>query len=82
MSIEIEYNLTGAAKEYGMYTELGNAAVGAIEVAAKANNLTWAQTLKALSKLAEQDNFAEAMDTAVREYVYDALGIQDENFYV
>ena len=74
MSIEIQVDLTGAIKEYGMFTELGNAAVHAIVVAAKANNMTWAQVYRALSALAEQKEFAEAMDTVVREYVYDAMG--------
>lgn len=82
MSIEIEYDLTGAVEEYGMYSDLGNAAVGAIVVSAKANNMTWAQTLRALRALAEQDQFGEAMDTAVREYVYHAVGAQGQDFYV
>ena len=74
MSIEIQVDLTGGIKEYGMFTELGNAAVNAIVVAAKANNMTWAQVYRALGALAEQKEFAEAMDTVVREYVYDAMG--------
>ena len=74
MSIEIQVDLTGGVKEYGMFTELGNAAVNAIVVAAKANNMTWAQVYRALGALAEQKEFAEAMDTVVREYVYDAMG--------
>lgn len=82
-AVEIEYNLTGAVKDYAMYTELGNAAVHAIVVAARANNLTWAQTYRALSKLSEQEPFAEAMDTMVREYVYSALGYanSEQPFY-
>jgi len=44
--------------------------------------LTWAQTVQALRELAEQDAFGEAMDTAVREMVYSALGVKDEPFYV
>lgn len=83
MSIEIEVELTGAVKDYAMYTELGNAAVHAIVIAARANNLTWAQTYRALSQLAEQEQFGEATDTAVREVVYDALGFyaKGEDFY-
>ena len=80
MSMEIEYALTGAVAEYGMYTELGNAAVHAVVVASRANGLTWGQTLNALRALAEQEQFGEAMDTAVREYAYSALG-KDEPFY-
>lgn len=85
MSIEIEYDLTGSAvPEYGMYTELGNAAVHAIVVSARANDLTWAQVYRALHVLSDQDAFSEATDTAVREYVYDSLGYgsKDQNFWV
>jgi hypothetical protein len=80
MSIEIEYNLTGAVKDYGMFSELGNAAVHAIVVAARANNLTWPQTYRALHQLSEQKEFGEAMDTEVRECVYSALNF-DTPFY-
>jgi hypothetical protein len=65
-----------------MFTDLGNAAVHAIVVAAKANQMTWAQTYRALCELSRQEQFGEATDTAVREMVYDALGIKDESFYV
>lgn len=85
MGIEIEYDLTGAAvPDYGMYTELGNAAVHAIVVAARANKMAWAQVYRALHALSEQDEFSEATDTAVREYVYDALGYgnTDQSFWV
>jgi len=83
MSIEIEVNLTGAVKDYAMFTELGNAAVHAIVIAARANNLTWPQTYHALCKLSEEKQFGEATDTAVRECVYDALGFyaKGEDFY-
>jgi hypothetical protein len=82
-AVEIEYNLTGAVPDYAMYTELGNAGVHAVVETARVNNLTWAQTYRALSKLAEQDQFSEATDTAVRECVYDALGFyaKGEDFY-
>ena len=85
MSIEIEYDPTGSAvPDYGMYTELGNAAVHAIVVSARANDLTWAQVYRALHALSDQDTFSEATDTAVREYVYDSLGYEakDQNFWV
>lgn len=83
MSIEIEYNLTGsAAPDYAMYTELGNAAVHAIVTSARANQLTWAQTYRALCALSEQKEFGEATDTAVRECVYSALGFEKEPFYL
>ena len=74
--MEIEYNLTGGIKDYGMYTELGNAAVHALIVSARENKLTWPQTYRALCALSEQKEFGEAGDTAVREYVYSALGFR------
>ena len=80
--MELELNLVDTAPDYAMYTDLGNAAVHAIVMAARVHNLTWAQTLQALRKLAEQDEFGEAMDTAVREVVYHVMGFEDENFYV
>lgn len=83
MNIEIEYDLTGGAvPDYGMYSDTGNHAVQGIVIAARVHNLTWAQTLQALRKLAEHDEFGEAMDTAVREMVYSALNIKDESFYI
>ena len=86
MSIEIEYNLTGnAVPEYAMFTDLGDAGVHAIVIAARALKMNWSQTLNALRELADSnpDVFGEAMDTMVREYVYDTLGFgrTGENFY-
>ena len=85
-AVEIEMNLTGAVRDYAMYTELGNAGVAAVVATARANNLNWSQTLKALRALGEsnEDVFGEAMDTAVRECVYDALGFynKNESFYI
>ena len=83
MSITIEVDLTGAVQDYAMFTELGNAAVHAIVVAAKANNLNWAQVYRALYQLSEQKEFSEATDTMVREYVYSALGYDnnEQPFY-
>jgi len=84
MSVEIEVELTGAVTEYGMFSELGNAGVHGIVVAAKLNSWTWAQTVNALRHLSETEVFAEAMDTMVREYVYDATGAshRGEDFWV
>ena len=80
MSIEIEYNLTGAVKDYGMFTELGNAAVHAVVVTARENRLNWPQTYRALIQLSKQKEFGEATDTEVREMVYSALNF-DTPFY-
>ena len=80
MNINIE--LAGAVPDYAMYTDLGNAAVHAVVMSARANNLNWAQTYRALRTLSNQDEFGEAMDTAVRECVYSALGFHNEHFYI
>ena len=80
-TVEIEMNLTKTAPDYAMFTMLGNAAVHAVVEKARADQMSWAQTYRALCALGEQPQFGEATDTAVREYVYDALGFQD-NFYV
>ena len=80
MTTKLEINLDTAVPDYAMFTELGNAAVHAIVVAARANNLTWAQVYRALSQLSEYKEFGEATDTAVREVVYSALNF-DTPFY-
>lgn len=79
MNIEIEYDLTGGTQDYGMFTELGNAAVHAIVVAAKANNMSWAQTYRALYQLSKDKQFAECLDTMVREIVYSRIGAFERN---
>ena len=80
--MNLTIDLNGAVPDYAMYTDLGNAAVHALAERARAEKMNWSQTLQALRKLAEQDAFGEAMDTMVRECVYDALGFQDEPFYI
>ena len=81
MSIEIEYNLTGAVKDYGMFSELGNAAIHAVVVSARENNMTWPQTYRALFALSEQDKFGKATDTEVREMVYSALNFKTPFYF-
>jgi hypothetical protein len=76
MSIEIEVELTGGVKDYGMFTELGNAAVHGVVISARESRLTWPQTYRALHQLSEQKEFGEAMDTEVRECVYSALNFE------
>jgi len=80
MNISIDLNTQ--TPDYAMFTDLGNAAVHAIVESARANQMNWAQTYRALVALAEQEQFGEATDTMVRECVYDALGFRDESFYV
>jgi hypothetical protein len=69
---------------FGMFSAEGNDAVADIVVAAKFHNHSWAWTYSQLRELAKQDGFGEAMDTEVRERVYDAIGAgqRKEEFYV
>ena len=84
-TVEIEMNLSGSAvPDYAMYTELGNAAVHGVVIAAIASNMTWKQVYNALYRLSAKKPFAEATDTSVRECVYLALGFdrKDQDFYI
>jgi len=67
---------------YGMFSEVGNLAVHGIVVAAVTMNLTWSETYKCLNMLAKNDynKFGEAMDTTVRECVYNTCGFTSD-FY-
>jgi len=71
---------------YAMYTTEGNAAVHSIVKKAIANSWSWQVTFYALEELArsQRDIAGEALDTAVREMVYVAIGAdqRDEDFYV
>jgi hypothetical protein len=72
-----------AKKDFGMFTPDGNAGVAALVHYAQLVNLTWPETLAALTHLANSDPdlYGEAMDTVVRECVYDALNFTTD-FYV
>lgn len=71
---------------YGMYSPEGDRAIHGIVLRARQNNYTWAQTYEELVQLADNnyDLYGEALDTVVREYVYDAIGADDrgECFYI
>ena len=68
---------------YAMYTDFGNDAIEAIVRTAKVLKLDWPQVLDELRILAQRfpEDFGEAMDTVVREMVYDKLGFTSD-FYV
>lgn len=66
---------------FGMFTEDGNTEIAAIVDVAKKLHLTWPETYNLLSKLAELPEFGEAMDTVVREMVYDACGFDTEFYF-
>jgi hypothetical protein len=68
-------------KYYGMFTDAGNEAIDGLVTTAKALDLQWKEVYFALQVLARKPEFAEATDTMVREYVYDAMGFESE-FYV
>lgn len=72
--------------DFGMFTSEGNLAVFGIVEYAKSRNLSWKTVYQNLVDLAEfnPEKYGEALDTAVREAVYDAIGAydRDESFYV
>jgi hypothetical protein len=69
------------SKDYGMFTEEGNIAIGAVVTIARAGRLTWPETYRMLYALAigNREEFGEATDTEVRELVYNAIGAYDRN---
>jgi len=71
--------------DFGMFTSEGNVAVFGIVQYAKERNLPWTVVYQNLVDLANYNTkYAEALDTVVRECVYDAIGAGErgENFYV
>jgi hypothetical protein len=65
---------------YGMFSDEGNNAVRLIVQNAKTYNLRWIDVYRELQDLSNLEGYEEAMDTVVRENVYDALAYKD-NFY-
>ena len=72
--------------DFGMFTSEGNVAVFGIVQYAKERNLPWTAVYQNLVDLANFDSkkYGEALDTVVREAVYDAIGAgqRGEDFYV
>jgi len=66
---------------FGMYTDAGNDIVSDIVDVAKSYQLDWQATYAMLQAVARDERFGEAMDTMVRELVYDACGFKSD-FYV
>jgi len=58
---------------FGMFTERGNRIVHGIVIAAKELNWSFDEVMDLLNDIATLEEFAEASDTAVREYVYEAI---------
>ena len=59
--------------EYGMFTEEGDYEVFRIVDLAKRARLTWNQVSGLLTQLSNTEGFEEAMDTVVRERVWEEL---------
>jgi len=59
---------------YGMFTDNGNTVIDGIVFCAKKMNLSWSLVNDMLTKISTIEGFEEATDTAVREYVYEAIG--------
>jgi hypothetical protein len=59
--------------EFGMFTEEGDYEVFRIVDLAKRARLTWSQVSGLLEQLSNNDGFEEAMDTVVRERVWEEL---------
>ena len=69
---------------YMMYTEAGDEDVDKIVQVALALHLSWADTLPLLKRLALMPRRGDALDTSVRECVYEAIGadVRNEPFYL
>ena len=67
---------------YGMFSDEGNNAVRLIIQNAQVNNLRWIDVYRELQDLSTLEGYEEAMDTEVREIVYDALCYKDEFYNV
>ena len=73
------------SKDYGMFSDRGNALVAKVVDEARVQGWGWAKVCRHLALLAKAHprTAGEAYDTAVREVVYTSLGFvkQDEPFY-
>ena len=58
---------------YGMFTDEGNRVVDGIVIAAKELGWSFGDVYRILSVISRAEGLSEATDTAVREYVYEAL---------
>ena len=72
----------GTSPRFGMFSDKGNHAVHEIVKRAKMYRQDWPTVYAELRELAElNEDCAEALDTDVRERVYDFLGF-DTPFYI
>lgn len=67
---------------YGMFTDKGNTLVGELIALAKNTGMDWPMVYDIMKAIArDNEEYAELMDTAVREVVYDACGFES-SFYL
>jgi len=66
---------------YGMYTDAGNELISDIVATAKRAGLKWRVVRHMLSAVAQDECYAEAIDTAVSEYVYEAMDYMNSDIY-
>jgi len=64
-------------KEYGMFTDAGNAVINDIVEMANKRFLNWATVMNLLTAVSQEEVYSEATDTAVREAVWDAVSSVD-----
>lgn len=62
-----------AIQHYGMFTDAGNSAVGAIVEMARKHQLSWQTVHDMLDIISLEEAYEEARDTAVMEAVYETL---------
>lgn len=69
-------------QNFGMFTDRGNAAVAFIVAYHRQHKSDWELVEQNLRDLAwyDPEAFGEATDTAVKEYVYEALGFETESY--
>jgi len=69
-------------KKYGMFSEQGNKQIADIVEFHKIQKSSWSVVLQNLRDLADSNHelFGEAMDTDVRERVYNELGFDTDFF--
>ena len=70
------------SKDWGMFSESGNAMIDAIVWCVKIDDTGWRGAYSKLVALSKIDGFGEATDTVVRELVFDAVAKSEEEFYL
>ena len=56
-----------------MYTDAGNAVIGSLVEMARKHQLSWQTVYDMLEAISLEEAYEEAIDTAVREAVYETL---------